>query len=574
MQLTTNWQSISSAGLITNVSIALEGRYTSQSTTGNYTDTEFRIINYATNSAQWRTTSGTVNFTGAFTDSGSSATYPNYVSNGTVLLSISKRVYHNENGTKSFTLGGHVDAVLGGTKYNANPSQTEVVLPTIARYPIMTEAPNFNDEENPTIKFTTSVQSGITVDVYIQNADGSTSYVSRSNISYSSGTYTFTLTDNERNTLRSATPNSNTMTVRLTLRTLLNGNYYWSYLSRTLTIVNAKPTFSVAYQDTNATTLAITSNNQQIIQNQSTLQINISSASAKKGASLSSVSVNVNGTMTTDTISSSSKNINIGTINLSDNATIPITITDSRGNSTTNNLTITILPYELPSAIVYLARKQNYYTETNINVDATYSSLDGNNTLTIQYRTKKTSDVNYGSYATLTNNVTTTFNADNSYTWDVQVLLTDAIGSTTYDFSLNIGTPLFFIDKKKRSLGFLGLPQHQSSLEVNGGLYYKDFYGNMVNLSSTLTGVKFLGFSGRTNLTIYTDNGYGLVFIVSSYYVMMITLQNGTQTTNNVFGTPPTFTYTWDGTSSLSIIGFETWNHHIAIGSDHIRRIE
>lgn len=568
MELTKTYQLISSFNL-TYGAIRTYAKYVGQNSVDNTTSYKVKQVYYCSVSGGYTAFDSATAVLDGTTKSYNS--YTRMYFGESTIQEVDRVITHNADGSSpTKNIATSWTASFGGS----GSTNVNITFPNIARYPVMTDAPNFNDEQNPTISFTNQVASGISVSAFIQSEDGSTNYVIRDNIDVSSGSYTFILGDGDRNTLRAASPNSKTLNVRLTLRTLLNGSYYWSYLNRTMSIVNGNPTFNVAYQDTNATTLAITSNNQQIIQNQSTLQINISSASAKKGASLSSVSVNVNGTITTDTISSSSKNINIGTINLSDNATIPITITDSRGNSTTNNLTITILPYELPSAIVYLARKQNYYTETNINVDATYSSLDGNNTLTIQYRTKKTSDVNYGSYATLTNNVTTKFNADNTYSWDIQVLLTDAIGSTTYNLAIGIGTPLFFIDKKKRSLGFLGLPQHQGSLEVNGGLYYKDWFGNMTNLSSTLTGVKLLGFSSRTNLTIYTDNGYGLVFIVSSYYVMMISLQKGTQTTTTVFGTPPTLTYTWDGTSSLSIIGFETWNHHIAIGSDNISRIE
>lgn len=460
MELTKTYQLISSFNL-TYGAMRTYAKYSDQSVSDNTTTYQIKQVYYNSASGYTGFDSATAVLDGTQKKYNS---YTRMYPGETTIQELTRVIEHNLDGsTPTKNVETSWTASFGGS----GSTSTNITFPNIARYSIITEAPNFNDEENPTIKFTTQIASGIQVSVHIQNADGTQSLVGRNNIDYSSGTYTFTLSDAERNILRNLASNSKTLSVRFAVVSLLNGNYYTSYLSRTLTIVNANPTFSIAYQDTNATTLAVTNNDQQIIQNISTLQINVSSASAKKGASLSSVSVNINGTITTETISSSTKNINIGAVNLSDNITVPITLTDSRGNSTTSNLTITMLPYELPSAIITVKRHQNYYTETDIKADCTYSSLDSKNTLTIQYRTKKTSDANYGAYASLTNNVTTTFNADNSYSWNIQVLLTDVLGSTTYNFQLDAGMPILFLDRKRKSLGLNCFPQNDRSIEVN-----------------------------------------------------------------------------------------------------------
>ena len=54
------------------------------------------------------------------------------------------------------------------------------------------------------------------------------------------------------------------------------------------------------------------------------------------------------------------------------------------------------------------------------------------------------------------------------YSWDVQVLIEDLIGSTTYNLSLGIGLPIFFIDRLKRSIGIECFPSDNNSLEVLG----------------------------------------------------------------------------------------------------------
>ena len=233
-------------------------------------------------------------------------------------------------------------------------------------------------------------------------------------------------------------------------------------------VVNSNPTFNSTYKDTNSTTTAITGNNQLIIQNNSTLQVNVTNANAKNYASLSSVSITIEGQTTSKPISSSSLNIDLGTINLSTNTEMVVTLTDSRGITSEQTITLQMLEWSLPTAIITLGRQNNFYTETDINVNADYSSLDDKNTITIKYRTKKVSDTTYGSYSNLSDNVTTTFNADNTYEWNVQVLIQDKLGSTTYNLTLNKGIPIAFFDRLLRSFSINCFPSDEESLEVSG----------------------------------------------------------------------------------------------------------
>ena len=236
----------------------------------------------------------------------------------------------------------------------------------------------------------------------------------------------------------------------------------------TAKVTNSNPTFNASYQDINSTTTAITSDNQLIIRNNSNLQISVSNTSAKNYATLSTLTATINGTTYTGSLRGTGGSVDIGTLNLSSNTTAVVTLTDSRGISTNVNLSITILDWELPTAIINLQRENNYYSETNINVNAEYSSLDNLNTITIKTRYKKTTDTNYGAYVTLQDNVTTQLTLDNNYAWDVQVLLQDLIGSTTYNLSLDRGIPIFYIDRLKRSLGINCFPTNNTSLEVDG----------------------------------------------------------------------------------------------------------
>ena len=233
-------------------------------------------------------------------------------------------------------------------------------------------------------------------------------------------------------------------------------------------VTNSNPTFSAEYQDINSRTVAITDDNQQLIRNNSALQIAISNASAKNYATLSSLTAVINGTTYTGSLRGTGGSIDVGTLNLSSNTTAQVILTDSRGISTTQNLNLIILDWVLPTAIITLQRQNNFYSETDINVNAEYSSLDNKNTISIKVREKKASDSTYGSYTTLQDDVTTTLTLDNNYAWDVQVLLEDAIGSTTYNLAIDRGIPITFFDRSKRSVGINCFPADATSLEVGG----------------------------------------------------------------------------------------------------------
>ena len=233
-------------------------------------------------------------------------------------------------------------------------------------------------------------------------------------------------------------------------------------------VTNSNPTYTAEYQDINSQTTAITNDNQQLIRNNSNLQISISNASAKNYATLSSLTAVINGTTYTGSLRGTGGSIDVGVLNLSSNTTAQVILTDSRGISTTKNLSLIILDWVLPTAIISLQRQNNFYSETDINVNAEYSSLDSKNVITIKVREKKTTDSTYGSYTTLQDNVTTTLTLDNNYAWDVQVLVQDLIGSTTYNLTIDRGIPITYFDRSKRSVGINCFPADAQSLEIGG----------------------------------------------------------------------------------------------------------
>lgn len=404
-------------------------------------------------------------------------TYNSY----TQVFSKSLTINHNTDGSKAL----YVSSYINHSRFDSTSQGFTVNLTNIPRGATITNAPNFNDTQNPTITYSNSAGNSVSSLQACISLTGSTDDIAYRDIPINGTSYKFNLTDAERNVLRQATTTSNTRTVYFYIKTVISGSTFYTNKAVTLSIVNANPTFSAAYLDTNSTTTGITGNNQQIIQNNSTLQINITNATALKYATLSSASIVVNGVTTTQTLSGSSLTFNVGAIDVANNLKVPVTVTDSRGNKTTTNLTIQVLSWSLPTAIITLARESNFYTETNLNVNADYSSLNSKNTITIQYQIKKTTDSTYGSLVTIQDDVQTQFDADNSYSWNVRVILTDKIGSTTYNLLLYKGIPLMFWDRLLSSIGVNCFPDEQYQLALNGVDIMKAIQGTTLYSNST-----------------------------------------------------------------------------------------
>jgi hypothetical protein len=394
--------------------------------------------------------------------------------NGTLVSSGTFTIAHGSDGSKSFSASAQAGIYTVAVNCSGSGSWS---LPTISRAASLTAAPNFTDEQSPTISYNNAAGNLVSSLQACISLTGSTDNIAYRDIPKTGSSYTFNLTTAERDILRNATPNSNTLNVIFYIRTIINGETYYSTLTRTMTIVNAAPTISgVSYEDTNATTTAITGDDQKIIQNNSTVSFTLASLAARKGATLTKVDININSVNVSTSLSGSSvtdKTISYGTINSSSNLNANITLTDSRGNTTTVSKPVIMLAWSLPTAIITCARKNNYYTETDITVNASYTSLGGENTITIQYQTKEQGSSSWSALQTLQDDVQATINLDNTKAWDIRVIVTDRLGSSTYTLSIDKGIPIVYFDRVKRSVGFNCFPSNEGSVEA-GGLVLDD----------------------------------------------------------------------------------------------------
>ena len=382
---------------------------------------------------------------------------------GTLVASGNFTMTHDTAGNKTFSASAEAGIYTVAVNCSGSGSFT---LPQIARAAKITAAPNFTDIENPTITYQNSAGNSVTTLQACISLTGSTDNISYRDIPKTGTSYTFNLTEAERNVLRAAAPNSNTLSVIFYIKTIISGQTFYETATRTMTIVNAAPSMAnPTYQDSNSTTTAITENNQKIIQKQSSLTIAIPAATAQKYATITKYQVTINGVTREQ---AAAGNMSWGVLDVSSNITATVKAIDSRGNSVTKSLQITVEAWQQPYAVISCSRENNFYTDTVLNVSPTVSSLSGKNSVIIQEQHKKTTDSSYSTLVNVPASTDTTLQLDNKYDWNVKIIVSDRLASTTYNITVQKGMPIVYYDRLKSSTGFNCFPSKENSVESQG----------------------------------------------------------------------------------------------------------
>lgn len=307
--------------------------------------------------------------------------YTGVVASGTL-----PAITHDSAGNKSFSAS--IQAAVYVSTVNCTGSGSWE-LKQIPRKANLTAAPNFNDEANPTITYSNPAGNSVTsLQACIADSNGSTIYVPYRNISKTGTSYTFNLTDAERNTLRKAFTTSNSGTVKFYVQTVIGETTYRSSLAKTLTIVNANPTISASAKDVGSVSVTITGDANKMIKGYNAISVSMT-ATALKGATIKSYKI-TNGDKTLTTSS--------GSFNYTDNNKFVFSATDSRGNTTSKTITLTMINYvkltcnlnaENPTAdgSMSFTISGNYFKGSLGAVD---------NTLAVEYRYKLASAASYG----------------------------------------------------------------------------------------------------------------------------------------------------------------------------------
>ena len=228
-----------------------------------------------------------------------------------------------------------------------------------------------------------------------------------------------------------------------------------------------QPQFSsFTYKDTQSSVVAVTGNDQILVEGLSTLAVEISSAQkmvAKNGATPYKYVASI------DDIS---KDINyatgdvgdvVGTVTGSGQKTLRVTAFDSRGFSRPVNKRITVLPYSKPHINVSIERVNKFEAQTTLSVNGTYSkvtldSVDKNQLQAVQYRYRETGGT-WSNWFTLTTTITSGKFAcnnvelvlDNSKSFEFEIKASDKLNSSVESVTVDIGQAIFFISSNKKT---------------------------------------------------------------------------------------------------------------------------
>lgn len=317
---------------------------------------------------------------------------------------------------------------------------------------------------------------------------------------------------------------------------------------------DCRPTItSVAYEDRNSTTTAITGDNQDIVQNCSVVHYAASGVTAQRYASVSSCSVTVNGSTYNLSLNNGTWSGGNAVINSGSNVVATFTAVDSRGVTATKTINVHMLSWSPPSAIVTLNRQDNYYSNTYIMVDADYSQVNGNNQVTITYKAKKSTESTYTISGTLTDGVTSTFTADNEYDWDVVVTVTDLLGGqATYNAWLSRGIPIVYFDRLNSSVGVNCFPQNTKSFEVSGSTNFQGALNvsgavgmqGTLNVSDAVSMQNSLSVQGALSVSS-SANFYDSLTIYGALYVGWTLYDNASGTSSTITLSSYAYNFRW-----------------------------
>lgn len=323
----------------------------------------------------------------------------------------------------------------------------------------------------------------------------------------STGTQTLsaTLNSTQRTNLLSGMSNVASFSATYELTTLNNGSSIGTSTATaqiktsSSTSKPTAPTFS--YNDNNSSTVAVTGNNQTLIQNKSTLRLTSLASTAKNGASIASYTIIIGGVTTT---SVSGGTVTVGSVPQSGTLTLQVTATDTRGYSNSSSIgNITCYAYENPSLTTgKVSRDDINNTEIALAFTGTFTNV-GSNVPSATYQYKKSSASTWSATKSVTLTVSggnisysgthiEDFDADSSY--DFNLFISDSLTTETYYFPVSPYEPL--VAYRVGSLGVKRVPAPNVTLDVNGTIRQNDvpvdyefIRGTWASATNVLTGV-------------------------------------------------------------------------------------
>lgn len=344
---------------------------------------------------------------------------------------------HEANGSKTISISGWISH----SRFSSSENGYQHTLTNIPRAATITGCWDFNDTENPRITF--SNPGGFNLSVWLEPNPTGDHLAVRENIP-NTGSYTWTLTDEERNQLRTACKGK-TCTIRVGLYS--NNKQWASYQDKKYTIVNAPPSF------TGVTVQAINPFGSLYLQSKSSIKFTVNGAKGIYGSTIESYSIKGGDY----SYSGKENTYTTGVLDKAGNIEFTVTVTDSRGFTASKTVNVNVTEYTYPTLKIEAYRctsagVKDIAKGTYIAVKATftYCSITGNSIKSKYIKingTSKSTAFNSGSVS-----VFGTYTLDDTHT--VEVSVTDAVGnSIKVQTEITIGKIPLVIPIHKNGLG-------------------------------------------------------------------------------------------------------------------------
>lgn len=228
-----------------------------------------------------------------------------------------------------------------------------------------------------------------------------------------------------------------------------------------------KPTFTTfTYKDTNSTVTAVTGNNQVLVKGLSTLSVDITTANkmtAKNSADPDYYNASIDTlSVSKDYNETATVTIPVGTVSSVGTKRLNVRAYDIRGISTEVHKDVTVYDYAKPTINASATRLNNFEAQTTLKISGEYSRLtiggaDKNTIQTVKYRYREKNGT-WTSAVTVTATKTEgkftcsdiTLSLDNTKAFEIEVSVTDKLGSNTRTIAVDIGQAIFFVSSNKR----------------------------------------------------------------------------------------------------------------------------
>lgn len=290
---------------------------------------------------------------------------------------------------KTISIRGYYKFKSAGTTYTP-PQNAEfdvtisnVTLPAIIRQATFAtgSSATFTDEGSPVIKYTnpsgsnaTTLQACIARFSTEDNQWVTSGAVKYRDIPKTGSSYTFNLTDAEKENLRKLCPNSNSVDLKFYLATTIGGKTFKQSIDTKMTITKGEPEATCTISEGNSIIKGILGSDAgtTMILNMSDLQISIN-PTIKKHATLKSITVTNGSSSVTGTAISPAI---FTTFSKAKSNIVSYTVTDSRNNQYTSSITLKTEDYQ-PLQIVSSEFKRVSLDTNEVVVNAEIKCFNG-----------------------------------------------------------------------------------------------------------------------------------------------------------------------------------------------------